>query len=140
MAASAQSSVTLFGRAVGFAHARTQLAADEQQPRVPRPVFHGFDIQDTPRWAVTAAAFYIHVSEGAVHASYDAGSHALPYALGTTYNLDAHTFLYGTVAYVNNSRNGTFPVFATPRDPSSATSPVAGESQTGVYVGMMNTF
>jgi hypothetical protein len=90
------------------------------------PVFHGFDIQATPR-RVTAAAFYIHVSEGAGHASYDAGSHALPYALGTTYNLDAHTFLYGTVAYVNNSRNGTFPVFATPRDSSSARSPVAGE-------------
>jgi predicted porin len=70
----------------------------------------------------------------------DAGSHALLYALGTTYNLDARTFLYGTIAYVNNSRNGTFSVFATPRNSSSATSPMAGESQTGVYVGMMHTF
>lgn len=68
------------------------------------------------------------------------GSHALLYALGTTYNLDARTFLYGTITYVNNSRNGTFSVFATPRDSSSATSPMAGESQTGVYVGMMHTF
>jgi hypothetical protein len=31
-------------------------------------------------------------------------------------------------------------VFATPRDSSSPTSPIAGESQTGVYVGMMHTF
>ncbi|RKE37436.1 hypothetical protein B0G76_3688 [Paraburkholderia sp. BL23I1N1] len=31
-------------------------------------------------------------------ASHDVASHALPYALGTTYNLDARTFLCGTVA------------------------------------------
>jgi len=62
------------------------------------------------------------------------------YALGTTYNLSARTFLYGTVAYVNNSKSGTFSVFATPRDSSAPTSPTAGESQTGAYIGMMHTF
>jgi predicted porin len=50
------------------------------------------------------------------------------------------TFLYGTVAYANNSKNGTFSVFATPRDSSSPTSPMAGESQTGAYIGMMHVF
>ncbi|MGE8161735.1 porin [Paraburkholderia sp. NPDC080076] len=100
----------------------------------------GATYQATPRWAMTAAGFYIRVGEGTGDASHDPGSHALLYALGTTYNLDSRTFLYGTVAYVNNSGNGTFSVFATPRDSSSPTSPIAGESQTGVYVGMMHTF
>jgi predicted porin len=100
----------------------------------------GATYQASQRWAVTAAGFYIHVGEGAGDASHDPASHAFLYALGTTYNLDKRTFLYGTVSYVDNSRNGTFSVFATPRDSSSPTSPLAGESQTGVYVGMMHTF
>jgi predicted porin len=89
---------------------------------------------------VTAAGFYIRVGAGAGDASHDPGSHALLYALGTTYNLSARTFLYATASYVNNSKTGTFSVFATPRDSSLPTSPMAGESQTGVYVGMMHTF
>ena len=56
------------------------------------------------------------------------------------HNLSARTFLYGTVAYANNSKNGNFSVFATPRDSSSPTSPLAGESQTGAYIGMMHLF
>jgi predicted porin len=48
--------------------------------------------QATPRWAVTAAGFYIHVGEGAGDASHDPASHAMLYVLGTTYNLSAHTF------------------------------------------------
>ena len=100
----------------------------------------GATYQATPKWAVTAAGFYIHVGEGSGDASHDPSSHATLYALGTTYNLSARTFLYGTVAYVNNSKNGTFSVFATPRDSSSPTSPMAGESQTGAYIGMMHTF
>jgi predicted porin len=67
-------------------------------------------------------------------------SHALLYALGTTYNLSARTFLYGTVAYLNSSKNGTFSVFATPHNSSLATSPMAGESQTAAYIGMKHTF
>jgi predicted porin len=63
---------------------------------------------------------------------------ALLYALGTTYNLTKRTFIYGTVAYVDNSKNGNFSVFATPRDSSSPTSLNVGESQTGVYIGMMH--
>jgi hypothetical protein len=31
-------------------------------------------------------------------------------------------------------------LMATPRDASPNTSPMAGESQTGAYVGMMHTF
>jgi predicted porin len=100
----------------------------------------GATYQATPRWAVTAAGFYIHVGEGGGDAAHDPSSHAMLYALGTTYNLSARTFLYGTVAYVNNSKNGTFSVFATPRDSSSPTSPMAGESQTGAYIGMMHVF
>ena len=100
----------------------------------------GATYQATPKWAVTAAGFYIHVGEGGGDASHDPSSHATLYALGTTYNLSARTFLYGTVAYVNNSKNGTFSVFATPRDSSSPTSPMAGESQTGAYIGMMHSF
>jgi hypothetical protein len=41
---------------------------------------------------------------------------------------------------LNNSESGTFSVFATPRDSSSPTSPMAGESQTGVYVAVTHTF
>ncbi len=73
-------------------------------------------------------------------AAHDPSSHAMLYALGTTYNLSARTFLYSTVAYVNNSKAGTFSVFATPRDSSSPSSPMAGESQTGAYIGMMHVF
>ncbi|WP_407670586.1 porin [Paraburkholderia megapolitana] len=100
----------------------------------------GATYQATPHWAVTAAGFYIRVGDGGGDAAHDPGSHAMLYALGTTYNLSARTFLYGTVAYVNNSKNGTFSVFATPRDSNSPTSPIAGESQTGAYVGMMHVF
>jgi hypothetical protein len=53
---------------------------------------------------------------------------------------DARTFLYGIISYVNSRRNGTFSVFATARDSSPATSQMAGESQTGVYVEMMHAF
>ncbi|KDB08172.1 hypothetical protein LIG30_2696 [Burkholderia sp. lig30] len=100
----------------------------------------GATYQPTPRWNITAAGFYIHVGEGSGDAAHDPGSHAMLYALGATYDLSPRTFLYGTVAYVNNSKNGTFSVFATPRDSSSPTSPTAGESQTGAYVGMMHSF
>jgi len=78
--------------------------------------------------------------EGEGDVSHDPASHATLYAFGTTYNLSARTFLYGTLAYVNNSHNGTFSVFATPRDSSTPTSPLPGESQTGAYVGMMHVF
>jgi predicted porin len=100
----------------------------------------GATYQATPHWAVTAAGFYIRVGNGGGDVSHDPGSHAMLYALGSTYNLSARTFLYGTVAYVNNSKSGTFSVFATPRDSSSPTSPIAGESQTGAYVGVMHLF
>ncbi|MFM0135344.1 porin [Caballeronia grimmiae] len=100
----------------------------------------GATYQATPQWAVTAAGFYIHVGEGAGDASHDPASHATLYALGTTYNFTKRTFLYGTVAYVRNSANGTFSVFATPRNADVSTSPLAGESQTGAYVGMMHIF
>jgi predicted porin len=100
----------------------------------------GATYQATPAWAVTAAGFYIHVGEGAGDAAHDPASHATLYALGTTYNFSKRTFLYGTVAYVRNSANGTFSVFATPRDSDSPTSPLAGESQTGAYLGLMHLF
>jgi predicted porin len=100
----------------------------------------GATYQATKRWAVTAAGFYVRVGDGAGDISHDPASHALLYALGTTYNLSARTFLYGTVAYVNNSKNATFSVFATPRDSTSPTSPIAGESQTGAYIGIMHLF
>lgn len=102
----------------------------------------GATYQATPQWAVTAAGFYVHVGEGAGDASHDPASHAMLYSLGTTYNFTKRTFVYGTVAYVRNSANGTFSVFATPRnsDASTSTSPLAGESQTGAYVGLMHIF
>lgn len=100
----------------------------------------GATYQATPHWAMTAGGFYIHVGDGGGDVSHDPASHAMLYALGTTYNLSARTFLYGTVAYVNNSKSGSFSVFATPRDASSPTSPIAGESQTGAYIGMMHVF
>ncbi len=86
----------------------------------------GATYQATERLAVTAASFYIKVGDGGGDASHDPASHATLYALGTTYNLSARTFLYGTVAYVRNSSQGSFSVFATPRDSGSPTSPVGG--------------
>jgi len=100
----------------------------------------GATYQATPAWAVTAAGFYIHIGNGEGDVAHDPASHAMLYALGTTYNLSRRTFLYGTVAYVRNSANGTFSVFATPRDADPSTSPMAGQSQTGAYVGMMHLF
>ncbi|WP_087043304.1 hypothetical protein [Caballeronia ptereochthonis] len=96
-----------------------------------------------PRWVVTAADFRIDVDKGSGAVSHALGSHAILCALGTAYNLNlsARMFPYGTVAYVNNGRNGgTFLVFATPRAAGSCTSPMAGELQTGVYIGMMHVF
>ncbi|WP_284504562.1 MULTISPECIES: porin [unclassified Caballeronia] len=100
----------------------------------------GATYQATPAWAVTAAGFYVHVGEGGGDASHDPASHAMLYVLGTTYNFTKRTFLYSTVAYVRNSANGTFSVFATPRDADPGTSPLAGQSQTGAYIGMMHIF
>jgi hypothetical protein len=53
---------------------------------------------------MTAAGFHIHAGEGAGDVSHDPGSHAMLTALCTVYNLSVRTFLYGTVAYVNNSK------------------------------------
>jgi predicted porin len=100
----------------------------------------GATYQATQRLAVTAASFYIKVGNGGGDASHDPSSHATLYALGTTYNLSARTFLYGTVAYVRNSSQGSFSVFATPRDSSTPTSPLVGESQTGAYMGILHAF
>ncbi|MDE1181734.1 porin [Paraburkholderia sp.] len=94
----------------------------------------------TPKWAVTAAGFYVKVGDGGGDASHDPSGHATMYALGTTYNFSKRTFLYGTVAYVRNSGQANFSAMATPRDDSPNTSPLAGQSQTGAYVGMMHTF
>lgn len=96
--------------------------------------------QPNSRWAVTGAGFYIHVGDGGSDATHDPGGHAMLYVLGTTYNLSARTFLYGTVAYVRNGGASDFSVFATPRGSDPSTSPLAGESQTGAYIGMMHNF
>ncbi len=123
--------------------AYTHYSAPDSPPGISDTADHywlGATYQATPKWAVTAAGFYIHVGEGGGDVSHDPASHAMLYALGTTWNLSARTFLYGTVAYVNNSQSGTFSVFATPRDSSTPTSPMAGQSQTGAYVGMMHVF
>ncbi|WP_114810088.1 porin [Paraburkholderia kururiensis] len=100
----------------------------------------GATYEPNQRWAVTAAGFYIKVGEGAGDAAHDPSGHATLYVLGTTYNLSKRTFLYGTVAYLRNSSHANFSVFATPRDANPNTSPLAGESQTGAYVGMMHNF
>lgn len=96
--------------------------------------------QANARWAVTGAGFYIHVDDGAGDATHDPGGHAMLYVLGTTCNLSARTFLYGTVAYVRNGGASKFSVFATPRGADPSTSPLAGEPQTGAYIGMMHNF
>jgi predicted porin len=96
--------------------------------------------QENPRWALTGSVFYVNVRGGNGDASHDPNGHATLFAVGTTYNLSVRTFLYGTVAYVRNSSQATFSVFATPRDAQPNTSPLAGESQTGAYVGIMHTF
>ncbi|AYZ62307.1 porin [Burkholderia multivorans] len=93
-----------------------------------------------PQWAVTGGGYYVKVGDGNSDASHDPSGHAMMYVLGTTYNLSKRTFLYGTVAYVRNGGNSNFSLLATPRDATPNTSPMAGESQTGAYVGMMHTF
>ncbi|MFM0758329.1 porin [Paraburkholderia strydomiana] len=126
-----------------FQAAYTHYAAPDSPTGVADSADHywlGATYQADQRWAVTAAGFYIKVGEGAGDASHDPSSHAMLYALSTTYNLGKRTFLYGTVAYLRNSKAGTFSVFANARDSDSSTSPMAGESQTGAYVGMMHTF
>lgn len=84
--------------------------------------------------------YYVKVGDGGGDASHDPSGHAMMYVLGTTYNLSKRTFLYGAVAYVRNGGNSNFSLLATPRDATSGTSPMTGESQTGAYVGMMHTF
>jgi predicted porin len=93
-----------------------------------------------PRWAVTAGGYYVKVGDGSGDAAHDPSGHAMMYVLGTTYNLSKRTFLYGTVGYVRNSSNANFSLEASPRDATSNTSPLVGESQTGAYVGMLHQF
>jgi predicted porin len=100
----------------------------------------GATLQATTRWAVTAAGFYVNVPNGGGDATHDPAGHATLYALGTTYNFSKRTFFYATVAYVRNSANATFSVFANPRGSTPNTSPLAGESQTGAYMGIMSNF
>lgn len=59
---------------------------------------------------------------------------------GTNYYLSKRTFLYGTVGYVRNSSNSDFSLQAqaSPRDSTSSTSLLLGQSQTGAYVGTMH--
>lgn len=126
-----------------FQAAYTHYAAPDSPAGVADSADHywlGATYQRDQHWAVTAAGFYIEVGEGGGDASHDPASHAMLYALSTTYNLSKRTFLYGTVAYLRNSRSGTFSVFANARDSNSTTSPMAGQSQTGAYVGMMHSF
>jgi predicted porin len=92
------------------------------------------------RWAVTAGGYYIKVGDGGGDAAHDPSGHAMMYVLGTTYNLSKRTFVYGTVGYVRNGSNSNFSLEASPRDATNNTSPLAGESQTGAYVGMMHQF
>jgi predicted porin len=100
----------------------------------------GATLQATTRWAVTAAGFYVNVRDGSGDATHDPAGHATLYELGTTYNFSKRTFFYATVAYVRNAANSTFSVFANPRGSLPNTSPLAGESQTGAYMGLMSNF
>ena len=91
-------------------------------------------------WAMTAAGFYVNVGDGGGDAQHDPSGHATMYTLGTTYNFTKRTFLYGTVAYVDNSKQANFSLLANPREGTGSTSPLQGESQTGAYVGIMHLF
>jgi predicted porin len=44
------------------------------------------------------------------------------------------------VGYARNGSNSNFSLEASPRDAANNTSPLAGESQTGAYVGMLHQF
>jgi len=91
-------------------------------------------------WAMTAAGFYVDVGDGGGDAQHDPSGHAAMYTLSTTYNFTKRTFLYGTVAYVDNSKTANFSLLANPREGTGSTSPLQGESQTGAYVGIMHLF
>lgn len=94
----------------------------------------------TQAWAITAAGFYVNIGTGAGDAQHDPSGHAAMYTLGTTYNLSKRTFLYGTVAYVDNSKQSNFSLLANPREGTGSTSPIQGEGQTGAYVGILHQF
>jgi predicted porin len=126
-----------------FQAAYTHYAAPDSPAGVADSADHywlGATYQADQHWAVTAAGFYIKVGQGEGDATHDPASHALLYAFSTTYNLSKRTFLYGTAAYVRNSSRGTFSAFANARGSDSATSPMAGESQTGAYFGILHMF
>lgn len=93
-----------------------------------------------PAWAVTAAGFYVNVGNGGGDSLHDPSGHATMYTLGATYNFTRRTFLYGTVAYVDNSKQANFSLLANPREGTTSTSPLQGESQTGAYLGIMHIF
>jgi predicted porin len=89
---------------------------------------------------MTAAGFYVDVGDGGGDAQHDPSGHAAMYTLSTTYNFTKRTFLYGTVAYVDNSKTANFSLLANPREGTGSTSPLQGESQTGAYLGIMHLF
>ncbi|RFU49906.1 porin [Paraburkholderia sp. DHOC27] len=94
----------------------------------------------TQALAITLAGFYVSVGDGGGDAQHDPSGHATMYTLGSTYNLSKRTFLYGTVAYVDNGKQANFSLLANPREGSGSTSPLQGESQTGAYVGILHQF
>jgi predicted porin len=100
----------------------------------------GATYQVNTAWALTAAGFYVDVGESGGDAEHDPSGHATMYTLSTTYNFTKRTFLYGTVAYVDNSKQANFSLLANPREGTGSTSPLQGESQTGAYVGIMHLF
>ena len=91
-------------------------------------------------WAVTAAGFYVDIADGGGDAQHDPGGHATMYELGATYNLSKRTFLYGTVAFVDNSKQSNLSLLANPHEGTGSTSPLQGESQTGAYIGILHQF
>ncbi|MGU7775145.1 porin [Burkholderia sp. MR1-5-21] len=105
-------------------------------------VWIGARYRITPALALNGGVFRINVGSGGGDATHDPGGNATLVAAGATYSLSKRTFLYATVAHVNNGSASNFSVFDNNpgRDNNNLTNPMAGKSQIGSYVGIVQHF
>jgi len=83
-----------------------------------------------PAVAVTAAAYHVNANNG--------GGSATMYTLAGTYNFSKRTLLALEAASVRNSANGAFGLNA--NEPGTGDAPLAGHSQSGVFLDLQHAF
>ena len=102
----------------------------------------GARYQVRPDVMINGGVYHVNVSSGGGDATHDPSGHATMEALGAMYYLSKRTFLYATVAHVDNASMSNFSVFDNNpgSDNNNLTNPLPGKSQIGSYIGVVHSF